>query len=88
MFDELFEMFERDREPARPGQKRGVRGFFSRLFGGQSDQSHSDQERDDNRRRYDDDDDGGQYRFNDEDDRRESRSRRSREREPFEFGDD
>ena len=38
MLDELFEMFERDNDRggrrADGAQKRGIRGFFSRRFGG------------------------------------------------------
>ena len=91
MFDELFEMFERDREPARPGERReerrGIRGFFSRMFGGgeDSDRRGTHRSGDDRDNRYDDEQ-PSRYRFGDEDDSRSRR--RDRERDSFDFGDD
>ncbi|MBE7519588.1 MAG: hypothetical protein HS107_10140 [Thermoflexaceae bacterium] len=39
MLDEIFEMFERDRDSrdGREPERRGIRGFLSRLFGDDDD---------------------------------------------------
>ena len=69
MFDELFDMFDRDRGRGRePGERRGIRGFFARVFrGGDRDDGmppgycddeddHRDEGRAASRRRRRDDD--------------------------------
>ena len=61
MLDELFEMFERDNDRggqrADGAQKRGIRGFFARRFGGGRSRPIDDASAAPVARRYDDDDD-------------------------------
>lgn len=73
MFDELFDIFERDgRRNRAGGERRGVRGFFSRMFGGE----------DDERRRE------SRYDYDDDDDYEGRNGRRNRHRDDaFDFGD-
>jgi hypothetical protein len=72
MFDELFEMFERDgdgrsRNDRGAGRQRGIRGFFSRLFGRDDHASDDPPGYRDERHRTpsyrDDDDDGRERRY-------------------------
>ena len=69
MFDEIMEVFDRDgrrRNPNQP-QKRGIRGFFSRMMGGDSrPEGHQDS----------DDDDGDALYERSRDRRRDRRDRR------------
>lgn len=90
MLDELFEMFDRDgnRNTSQEPRKKGIRGFFSRLFGGGEDHdSRPAAERTDSARTRrgdhdDDDDDDDGYRG-----RQQPRSRRDRDSDGFDFGD-
>ena len=81
MFDQLLELFERDRRSST-SQQGGLRGKLGSLLGGDADESDRSAHRNDNRqpgeRTWDDD----AY----EDDHRSRRSKR-REFEPFDFGD-
>jgi hypothetical protein len=76
LLDELFKIFERGGR-RRDGQRQGgVRGFFSRMFGGGDDAGREDHSAPD--RDLQDDDDDDHY----------ARRSRRRDRDPFEFGDD
>ncbi len=85
MFDELFEIFDRDRRRSRSGsqpeQRRGLLGSLSRIFGGEDDHDDVD------RSRYQTDDDRDRDR-RDRGDGDDERHGRRRERDAFEFGDD
>lgn len=75
MFDEVFDMFERDGRRSRPGgERRGLRGFISRLFDGDEDDEAT------RRGRYVDED-------HDPDEGRPGHRRRDRDNDVFEFGD-
>ncbi len=86
MFDEVFEMFERDGRRGRPaGERRGLRGLISRVFGDGDDhddvrRARYENDHDDHHRRsrYDDD---GEY------DGHPNRRRRERDNDLFDFGD-
>lgn len=84
MFDEVFDMFERDGQRSRPaGERRGLRGLISRMFGDGDDY-------DDSRRgRYDSDgyDDSRRSRYDDEYEGRQGQRRRERDNDVFDFGD-
>ena len=87
MFDEVFDMFERDGRRGRPaGERRGLRGFLSRMFG------DGDEHEDVRRSRYEDDHDDYSHRRRDDDDEyeyagRPDRRRRERDNDLFDFGD-
>jgi hypothetical protein len=83
VFDEVFDMFERDGRRSRPaGERRGLRGFFARMFGDSDDHDdsrryESDHDDDTRRSRYDDDEYEG----------RPGQRRRERDNDVFDFGD-
>lgn len=75
VFDELFDMFDRDgRRGREAGERRGIRGFFARLIDG-------DEGDDDKRSGYRDDD------FDRGDEGRAASRRRRRDDDGFDFGD-
>ncbi|MCC6792797.1 MAG: hypothetical protein IT336_13985 [Thermomicrobiales bacterium] len=58
MLDELFDLFDRKKDPAR-GRQGGLRGMIGRAISGDDDHEHRDERaarRDDRRHRDDDDD--------------------------------
>lgn len=67
MFDELLDVFDRDRRSDGRKPRKGLRGLLARLTDGDRD----DHDRDRDRRRYDDDD-----RYDRHDDRSDRRDRR------------
>jgi len=77
VIDEVLDMFERDGRRGQPaGERRGLRGFISRMFG------DGDEHEDGRRSRYESDHDDDY-----EADNRPGRRRRERDNDVFDFGD-